>query len=106
MLGSVANHQAGLCAKMPKKMAEDVVKKLQVPPLLSCAAVLLCSAALSLWLCRARVHAGGCSRCKLLAVLPRSAVCWGPSPHASAMAEILTRIVETVPARARLAESS
>ena len=58
MLGSVANHQAGLCAKMPKKMAEDVVKKLQVPPLLSCAAVLLCSAALSLWLCRARVHAG------------------------------------------------
>ena len=56
MLGSVANHQAGLCAKMPKKMAEDVVKKLQVPPLLSCAAVLLCSAALSLWLCRARVQ--------------------------------------------------
>jgi hypothetical protein len=29
VLGSVANHQAGLCAKMPKKMAEDVVKKLQ-----------------------------------------------------------------------------
>ena len=29
MLGSVAAHQARLCAAMPKKMAEDVGKKIQ-----------------------------------------------------------------------------
>jgi hypothetical protein len=30
VLGSLANHQARLCAQMQKKMAEDVAKKMQV----------------------------------------------------------------------------